>query len=166
MATTLYIDFSDAQGQITPESVVGSRRNTNSSKRLCMSSLPEGGAGGLVVEPRTPEREVGVRYLPPLCCVLEQDTFTPRIVLMIPRKRWLRPDMTEKLFTGTLSINKSLASSMIIQTLMHILITCKYEYGFYQKQPRKCDDIISRILSLCFVFSRSRAANSVVHGPI
>ena len=53
---------------------------------------------------------------------------TPRIVLVIPRKRWLRPDMTEKLFTGTLSLNKSLASSMITQTLMHILITCKYEY--------------------------------------
>ena len=28
--------------------------------------------GGLVVERRTPEREVGVRYLPPPCCVLEQ----------------------------------------------------------------------------------------------
>ena len=23
-----------------------------------------------MVEPRTPEREVGVRYLPPLCCFL------------------------------------------------------------------------------------------------
>ena len=44
VVTTLYIDFSDAQGQITPVSVVGSRRNTNSSKRLCMPSLPAGGA--------------------------------------------------------------------------------------------------------------------------
>ena len=26
-------------------------------------------------------------------------------VLVIPRKRWLHPDMTEKLFTGTLSKN-------------------------------------------------------------
>ena len=26
-------------------------------------------------------------------------------VLVIPRKRWLRPDMTEKLLTGTLNIN-------------------------------------------------------------
>ena len=25
--------------------------------------------------------------------------------LVIPRKRWLRPDMTEKLLTGTLSLN-------------------------------------------------------------
>ena len=36
--TTLYVNFSDAQGQITPESVVG--RNLNSSKLSCMSSLP------------------------------------------------------------------------------------------------------------------------------
>ena len=38
--TTLYIDFSDAQGQITLEFVVVSGRNLNSSKLLCMSSLP------------------------------------------------------------------------------------------------------------------------------
>ena len=38
--TTIYIDFLDAQGQITLESVVVSGRNLNSSKLLCMSSLP------------------------------------------------------------------------------------------------------------------------------
>ena len=38
--TTLYIDFSDAQGQITLESVVVSSRNWNSIKLSCMSSLP------------------------------------------------------------------------------------------------------------------------------
>ena len=38
--TTLYINFSDAQGQITLESVVVSDRNLNSSKLSCMSSLP------------------------------------------------------------------------------------------------------------------------------
>ena len=40
------------------------------------------------------------------CCVLEQGTFTPQKVLVIPSKRWLRPNMTEKLFTGTLRINQ------------------------------------------------------------
>ena len=40
MFTTLYIDFSDAQGQITLESAVVSGRNWNSSKRSCMSLLP------------------------------------------------------------------------------------------------------------------------------
>ena len=36
---TLYINFLDAQGQITLELVVVSGRNLNSSKRSCMSSL-------------------------------------------------------------------------------------------------------------------------------
>ena len=40
MFTTLYIDFSDVQGQITLESVVVSGRNWNSSKLLGMSLLP------------------------------------------------------------------------------------------------------------------------------
>ena len=31
------------------------------------------------------------------CCILEHDTFTSQKVLEIPRKRWLRPDMTEKM---------------------------------------------------------------------
>ena len=38
--TTLYINFSDAQGQITVELVVVSVRNLNSSKLSCMSSSP------------------------------------------------------------------------------------------------------------------------------
>ena len=38
--TTLYVNFSDSQGQITLESVAVSGRNLNSSKLSCMSSLP------------------------------------------------------------------------------------------------------------------------------
>ena len=38
--TTLYINFSDAQGQITLESVLVSSPNLYSSKLSCMSSLP------------------------------------------------------------------------------------------------------------------------------
>ena len=38
--TTLYINFSDAQGQITLKLVVVSGRDLNSSKLSCMSSLP------------------------------------------------------------------------------------------------------------------------------
>ena len=34
------VQHQDAQGQLTPKSVVGSGRNSNSSKLLCMSSLP------------------------------------------------------------------------------------------------------------------------------
>ena len=40
MVTTLYINISDAQGQITLVMVVVSGRNLNSSKLSCMSSLP------------------------------------------------------------------------------------------------------------------------------
>ena len=40
MFTILYINFSDAQGQITLELVVVSGRNLNPCKLLCMSSLP------------------------------------------------------------------------------------------------------------------------------
>ena len=38
--TTLYINFSNAQGQITLQLVVVSGQNLNSSKLSCMSSLP------------------------------------------------------------------------------------------------------------------------------
>ena len=40
MGTTLYSNFSDAQGQITLVLVSVSGRNLNSSKLSCMSSLP------------------------------------------------------------------------------------------------------------------------------
>ena len=40
MFTTLYINFSDVQGQITLKLVVGSGRNLNSFKLSCMSFLP------------------------------------------------------------------------------------------------------------------------------
>ena len=40
MFTTLYSKFSDAQGQITLELVAVSGQNLNSSKLLCLSSLP------------------------------------------------------------------------------------------------------------------------------
>ena len=36
VATSIFLD---TQGQLTPKSVVGSGRNSNSSKLLCMSSL-------------------------------------------------------------------------------------------------------------------------------
>ena len=59
---------------------------------------PKGSAMAWWLMPRTPDPEVGgsspTRVKP--CCVLEQGTFTPQKVLVIPWKRWLRPNMTEK----------------------------------------------------------------------
>ena len=37
--------------------------------------------------------------------LMPQTLYSPK-VLVIPRKRWLHPIMTEKLFTGTLRINQ------------------------------------------------------------
>ena len=38
--TTLYINFSKAQGQVTPESLMVYSQNSNSPQLLCMSLLP------------------------------------------------------------------------------------------------------------------------------
>ena len=40
VVTTLFIDFSDAQGQLTPKSVMKSCQNSNSSKLLWLVLLP------------------------------------------------------------------------------------------------------------------------------
>ena len=62
------------------------------------------GRTGLVV----PDRETRVRFSAgSVCCFLEQETFTPQKVLVIRRNRWLRLNMTEKLFTGTLNHNQN-----------------------------------------------------------
>ena len=40
VVTTLFIDFSEAQGQLTPKSMVESCQNSNSSKLLWLVLLP------------------------------------------------------------------------------------------------------------------------------
>ena len=40
VVTTLFIDFSDAQGQLTPKSEMESCRNSNPSKLLWLTLLP------------------------------------------------------------------------------------------------------------------------------
>ena len=52
--TTLYINFSDVQGQITLELVVVSGRNLYSSKLSCISSLP---ARMMMIESKMKELE-------------------------------------------------------------------------------------------------------------
>ena len=66
------------------------------------TQYPHGRRGGIVVEHRIPDREVGLKSsLGWPCCILEQDTLTSQKVLVIPRKQWLHPSMTENLLTGT-----------------------------------------------------------------
>ena len=48
-------------------------------------------------------------------------------VLVIPRKQWLRPDVSEKLLTRRLSLNTSKQTSNIITDLCyHVLILTKW----------------------------------------
>ena len=58
--TTLYVNFSDAQGQITLESVVVPGRNLNTSKLSCMSSLP---ARMRMIESKNEGARVFTRFL-------------------------------------------------------------------------------------------------------
>ena len=64
-------------------------------------------------------------YLPHVMS-LSKDTFSPKKVLVIPRKRWLRHNMTEKLLTGKVSIN---TKKNIIKTLfLIIMVKIFYRY--------------------------------------
>ena len=67
-----------------------------------------GESTGLVVGASESNRGTQVRSSAgSVCCFLEQETFTPQKVLVIPRNRWLRLNMTEKLFNGTLNKNQN-----------------------------------------------------------
>ena len=55
------------------------------------------------------------------CCVL--DTFYFSKALVIPRKQWLCPDMTEKLLTGTKQKINSL-HILLLRTIFAILALC------------------------------------------
>ena len=59
--TTLYINFLDAQGQITLELVVVSDRNLNSSALSCMTSLP---ARMRIIDSKNEGARVFTRFLP------------------------------------------------------------------------------------------------------
>ena len=81
---------------------------------------------GLVVERQTPEREVGGSILTQISmlCPGARYIYLPK-VLVIPRKRRLRSNMTEKLFTGMLSKNetKRKFSKKSLDVLLLIRIT-------------------------------------------
>ena len=61
VVTTLLIDFSDAQGQLTPKSVIEFSRNSNSSKLLWMVLLP---ARMKKINPKNEGTRVVTKFLP------------------------------------------------------------------------------------------------------
>ena len=74
--------------------------------KSCGQVLVSGGErGGLLVERQTPEREVGGFETFLHRVVSLSKTLYCQKVLVISRKWWLRPEMTEKLLTGKLSLN-------------------------------------------------------------
>ena len=85
-----------------------------------------------MVECRTPEREVGgsKTYLNRVVS-LSKTLYSPK-VLVIPRKRSLRPDMTEKLLTGTLNLNTT--SNFYIATLRFTRIYLLFSYFCFKTQ--------------------------------
>ena len=73
----------------------------------------DGGRGGLVVNARTPDPEVGFEPDSGRRVVSLSKTYLPPKVLVIPRNQWLCPNMTEKLFTGMLSIKPNQAKKQV-----------------------------------------------------
>ena len=70
--------------------------------------MVSGERGGLVVnasDSGSRGREFEPHSGQTVLCPLARHIYSPKL-LVIPRKRWLRPNMTEKLFTGTLRINQ------------------------------------------------------------
>ena len=88
--------------------------NNNRPSEFCHICMRNGHAtqeGSAVVwwlMPRTLDPEVGGSspFESNRVVSLSKAHLLPQKVLVIPRKRWLRPNMTEKLFTGTLRINQ------------------------------------------------------------
>ena len=98
--------FSDFQGQLTPQSVVQSSRNSNLSVLSCMSSLP---ASMKRIRWKTAEKS--------------GDTIFPIITLSVTMETsgWIWPNFK------------------LIQALMYVIITCKYEKDPIKNSPEKME---------------------------
>ena len=79
-----------------------------------------------------------------------QDTLLPKSTGLLPRKRWLRPDMTEKLLTGTLSLNtnKQNIECYFCSWVLKIGRTISFYYGSwtgfrFDKDKQICPNFLS-----------------------
>ena len=113
--TTLYINFSDAQGQITLESVVVSGRNLNSSKLSCMSSLP---ARMRMIKSKMKELE----------CSQDFSHY---------KSMGIFPDAQGQLTPQSLVRSSRIWPKFeLVRDVMDVLVTCKYE-----EDPIKNEDV-------------------------
>ena len=119
VVTTLYSNFSDAQGQITLVIVSVSRRNLNSSKLSCMSSLP---ARMRMTESKMKEIECSQDF--------------SRYKSMGDFSRRSRAANTAVL--GPIWPNFEL-----VRNVMDVLVTCKYEEDPIQNKGARVDTTFS-----------------------
>ena len=117
--------FPDAQGQLTPQSLVRSGRISNSSEIVWMSLLP-----------------ASMKKIRSQMKALEWTQHFPHYNSMVAMET-----------SGRIWPNFEL-----IQALIHVLITCKYEENPIKNSG---ENVMTWIFSRC-----SRAANSAVLGPI
>ena len=99
--------FSDVQGQLTPQSVVQSGRNSILSELSCMSSLPAS-------MKRNGQKTAKKKW---------RHCFFPIITLSVTMKTrgWIWPNFK------------------LIQALMYIIITCKYEKDLIMNSREKVE---------------------------
>ena len=117
--TTLYSNFSDAQGQITLVLVSVSGRNLNSSKLSCMSSLP---ARMRMIDSKIKELEWSQdfsHYKSMGIFQIAQGQLTPQ------------------------SLVQSGRISKLVRDLMDVLVTCKYEEGPIKNEGARVDTTFS-----------------------
>ena len=119
--TTFYSNFSDAQGQITLVLVSVSGRNLNSSKLLCMSSLP---ARMRMIESKMKELECS------------QDFSHYKSMGIFPDAQ------------GQLTPQSSVRSGRISNSseiVMDVLVTCKYEEVPIKNEGARVDTTFSQL---------------------
>ena len=124
MDTTLYSNFSDAQGQITLVLVSVSGRNLNSSKLSCMSSLP---ARMRMIDSKMKELEWSQCF----------SHYKSMGIFQIARGQ-LTPQ----------SLVRSGPNFELVRDLMDVLVTCKYEENPIKNEGARVDTTFSPIITL------------------
>ena len=115
--------FSDAQGQLTPQSVVRSGRISNSSELSCMSSLP--GSTKRIGEKKQSRKSGNTVF----------SIITLSVVMGTSSRIW--------------------PNFKLLQALMHVIITCKYEKDREKKHSRKSGNTVFSIITLSVVMGTS-----------
>ena len=139
--TTLYINFSDAQGQITLELVAVSGRNLNLSKLSCMSSLP---ARMRMINSKNEGARVFTRFLP----------------LQVYGDFSRRSRAANSAVLGPIWPNFEL-----VRDVMYVLVTCKYEEDPIKNEGARVFTIFPPIITLWELFVAMETRVPILPGP-